>query len=803
MKSEKASNASVTSLKSNVVLNTIFRVISIIAPFITAPYLSRVLMSDGIGVYSYTQSLVTYFTMFAALGTVSYGTREIARKRDSKEDRSKTFWEIELISIICSAIALVIWIGLSLIYSEYKIFLLIFSFCILATCLDISWFYAGLEKYKYTISINLLFKVLSVVLIFVLIKNADDLWKFILIYSGSLFAGNLSMWLFLPKFICKTQIDKHSLKHHLKETLVYFVPTIAASLYTILDKTLIGALIQGNTAVNIDGKEVIKKTSEIESGYYEQATKIIDMVKAVAFIGINTVMCSRISYLYKKSDETNIKQLTIKTFEITLFLSIGAMFGLLGISQVFVPTFFGDGYEKTITILQILSVLVPIICISGVLGSTYYTPVGKRKQSSYFLLAGAGINLLLSAPLIIFFNSIGAAIASLIAETLIMVLYIVYCKRAITLKELVFVLWKKIVAGSLMLGLLFIFNSFIRPKISSSVLYIIIAVLSGGLLYSVILFLLGDKSLKIVLPFTKKLFRKNQQMCKAVYPYKEIDTDETVSLSECQKYLVRLLDKFSMFCQDYKIDFFLLWGSLLGAKRNNKMIPWDDDIDIGVTDETFARLLTNANHLSNYGINYLHYTKNSKMYSNEIRLFLPGFYKIQETNFKQYMTPVCIDVFVANKINSDINYGQKTKCELKIKRTINILVKKEAIWKSQTTLKYLLRSIQKVFLSIHSTKRLHKRLERLCKELYNGSGDYQYCFPETLHNKKSWLKTYDKKSFEKLENILFENVYVSIPSSSEEILRINYGDWKTPVDRTSGKVFQELFIYRKSEKNLY
>lgn len=510
MESVNMAKSSSTLLKKNVVLNTIFRVITILAPFITAPYLSRVLMSDGIGVYSYTQSLVTYFTMFAALGTVSYGTREIARKRDNTEERSKTFWEIELISIICSVIALNIWIGLSLIYSEYKIFLLIFSFCILATCLDISWFYAGLEKYKYTISVNLLFKVLSVVLIFVLVKSASDLWIFILIYSGSLFGGNLSMWLFLPRFLCKTKIDKHSLKHHFKETLVYFIPTIAASLYTVLDKTLIGALIQGNATVEIDGKEVIKKTSEIESGFYEQATKIIDMVKAIAFIGINTVMCSRISYLYKKSEEANIKQLTIKTFEITLFLSIGAMFGLIGISQVFVPTFFGDGYDKTITILQILAVLVPIICISGVLGSTYYTPVGKRKQSSYFLLAGAGVNLILSAPLIIFLKSIGAAIASLIAETLIMILYIVFCKKAVTLKELFCVIWKKLVAGSFMLGLLFLFHAFLRPVINSSIVYIIIAILSGGFLYAVILLLLKDKSLEIVFPFIRKIFKKDR-----------------------------------------------------------------------------------------------------------------------------------------------------------------------------------------------------------------------------------------------------------------------------------------------------
>ena len=498
-------------LKKNIILNTIFKVLMILAPFITTPYISRVLLSDGVGIFSYTGSLVTYFTMFAALGTISYGTREIAMKRDNAKERSKVFWEIELISIICSAAALIVWITLSLVYKEYRLFLLIFTFSILATCLDISWFYFGLEKYEYTVVINLFFKILSVVLIFVLIKKPDDLWKYILIYSSSLFIGNLSMWLFLPKFLIKTKIDKHSLSKHFKETLVYFVPTIAISLYTVLDKTLIGSLIQGTTVVNVNGEEVVKKTSELESGYYEQATKVVDMIKTVSFASINSVMCSRISYLFKNNNVKDIKKLTMQTFQITLLLSLGAMFGIIGISRVFVPVFFGNGYEKTITLLQILACIVPLICISGVLGSTYYTPFGKRKQSSYFLIAGAVINIILSAPLIIFFKSFGAAIASIIAELVIMILYICYCKKAITIKELFCALWKKLLAGGLMLATILLFNKFIIKYFGSIYLYLVTIILLGLFVYLIALFAFRDESLKSIKMFFFNRFHKKDE----------------------------------------------------------------------------------------------------------------------------------------------------------------------------------------------------------------------------------------------------------------------------------------------------
>ena len=497
-----------TALKKNILLNTIFRILMIIAPFLTAPYVSRILLSDGVGVYSYTQSLSTYFVMFAALGTVSYGTREIARKRENQREYSQAFWEIEIISIICSSVCIIGWLILAFCYSEYKIYLLILTISIIATTLDISWFYAGLEKYQYTVIVNLIFKILSVIFIFLFVKNPNDIWIYVLIYSLSLLLGNGSMWFFLPKFIAKTSINKKSLIKHFKETLVYFIPTIAASLYTVLDKTLIGLLIKGETTVIIDGVETTKKISELESGYYEQATKIIDLVKTVSFVSINAVVYSRSSFLYKVNDSYEIKKLTMNTFQIVMFLSIGASFGLIGVSESFVPLFFGDGYNKTALLIKIMAILVPIICLSGTLGSLYYSPVGKRKTSAIFLVIGAIINLLISTPLVIFYKSTGAAIASLIAEIIISILYFSFCKKAITFKELVFVVWKKIIAGVVMLAYLFVFDSFVKSFITNKILHFAVMLLSGFITFVIILIILRDKSMMALKDSLSKLKKR-------------------------------------------------------------------------------------------------------------------------------------------------------------------------------------------------------------------------------------------------------------------------------------------------------
>ena len=98
------------SLKKNFALSTVYQVLLLLVPFITTPYVSRVLTADGVGIYSFTNSIQLYFSMFAALGTVSYGAREIARSRHNKEKRSKLFWEIETLTVITTIVCLILWL---------------------------------------------------------------------------------------------------------------------------------------------------------------------------------------------------------------------------------------------------------------------------------------------------------------------------------------------------------------------------------------------------------------------------------------------------------------------------------------------------------------------------------------------------------------------------------------------------------------------------------------------------------------------------------------------------------------------
>ena len=189
-----------TSLKKNYLYNLIYQIIILILPIITTPYISRALGATNIGIYSFTVSIVTYFTLFGSLGVSLYGQREIAYVRDDKEKRKKLFLEIVLFRFITLAISMAVFFFTFALNNEYQIYYRILLLYLLAASFDISWFFQGLEDFKKTVTRNVVVRLLSVLCIFIFVKKPSDLAKYLLIYSLADLLGNLSLWFYLPKY---------------------------------------------------------------------------------------------------------------------------------------------------------------------------------------------------------------------------------------------------------------------------------------------------------------------------------------------------------------------------------------------------------------------------------------------------------------------------------------------------------------------------------------------------------------------------------------------------------------------------
>jgi len=463
------------SIRKNYVYNTIYQVFTVIIPFITAPYISRVLGAEKIGIQSFTSSIVAYFTLFAAMGTASYGQREIAMNRDDIKKRSVLFWEIEIVSIFTTLIATIAWIIWILVSKQYASYYMILTLNIIAVAFDITWFFSGLEQFKLIVVRNIVFRLIGVLLLFICIHKPSDLLLYMGISSVSGLVGTISLWGYLKKLAVKVRFKELKPFHHLKYIIGYFIPTIATSIYTVLDKTMIGLITK----------------SEIENGYYEQAMKIVRMVQSILF-SLNTVMTSRMSYLFSEKRIDEIKDKINKSFDFIFLLAVPFVLGLIGISPNFVPWFFGDGYEGVTLLISILAPLPLVISISNILGSQYLTPSGQRVRSSKGIIAGACVNLICNVLLIPKLGSVGAAIGSIIAEGTISLIYVYMSRGYTSWKRIWSLIWKKLLAGVVMLIIVII----IGQGKEGSVLTTILQVITGALVYLLCLVIGKDSFLE-------------------------------------------------------------------------------------------------------------------------------------------------------------------------------------------------------------------------------------------------------------------------------------------------------------------
>ena len=462
------------SITKNYIYNLIYQILIILIPLITTPYLSRVLGVNNIGIYSYTLSIVTYFILFGSLGISLYGQREIAYYQDNKKKRSKTFWEIITMRFISLGLSLILFYISFCRKGEYLAYYKILILEIIANAFDISWFFQGIEEFKKTVMRNMLVKILSVFSIFIFVKNQSDLYKYFCIYVFSNLIGNMSLWFYLRKYIEKIEFKELNVFKHLKPTISLFIPQIAVQIYTVLDKTMIGSIV----------------SNKEEVGYYEQAQKIVKLLLSIA-TSIGIVMVPRMANCYYKGEKEKIKTYINKSFSFILMIAFPLMFGITSISKKFVPIFYGEGYDKVVYLISLISPIILAIGLSNVTGTQYLLPTKQQKKFTISVVAGAISNFILNLIFINLWQSIGASIATVIAEFVVTGVQFYLLRKEIKIKDVINIGKKYFIAGIIM----FIVSVLIGNNISNNLISIVVQTITGGIIYFIVLILLKDEFL--------------------------------------------------------------------------------------------------------------------------------------------------------------------------------------------------------------------------------------------------------------------------------------------------------------------
>lgn len=413
----------------NYMYNAGYQLLTLVVPFITVPYIARVLGPEGVGINSYTNSIITYFLLLGTLGITVYGNREIAYHRDDFEQRTKTFWEIELLQAITVVVAYGLFLVFVLFQTTYKSYFLLQSLWIVAGVFDISWLFMGLEDFKKTVLRNSLVKVASLIAIFTLVKTKADVGTYIMILGLAQVLGNLTLWPYLHTVVGKTNINFAGITSHLKPTVVLFIPQIATQVYLQLNRTMLGQF-----------------DSVTAAGYYDFADKLVKMVLAV-ITATGTVMLPHMSHLAAQGSLRRLNRLLYKSFSFSTLLALPLMFGLAAIAHSLVPLYYGPKFSVVSQLIMIEAPVALLIGWSNVIGLQYLMPLKRVKDYTASVTYGALANIVINVPLILTLGVSGATIATVISEVVVTAYQLFVIRDMVSYRNLFADGWKFLVAA--------------------------------------------------------------------------------------------------------------------------------------------------------------------------------------------------------------------------------------------------------------------------------------------------------------------------------------------------------------------
>lgn len=459
----------------NYLYNAGYQILNMLLPLITVPYISRVLGAHDVGINEYTNSWVTFFYLMGQMGITLYGNREIAYHRDDLYERSRTFWGIETLQLFTIAGALIAYLIAVFVFSTtFKEYFLLQAVWIIATGVDISWYFMGLEKFRITVVRNTMVKFASLILIFSVVKNVNDLGKYILILGGSQLIGNLTLWPYLRENIKWVKVSEWKPFKHLYPSLLLFIPTITTQVYLVLNRIMLGRM-----------------STQADLGNFGQADKIVKFILAVV-TATGTVMLPHVANKYAKGDIEGVRNSLYSSFDFVSAISIPMMFGLMAIAKKFGPWFLGSGFDLAGQVMFLEAPIIVFIAWSNATGTQYLLPINRVKAYTTSVTIGAVSNVFFNFFLIGRWGACGAALATVSSEFLVTLSQLVMVKHEIRWRRLFKGSWKYLVSGAVM----YLIVSRICQTINMTVANLVLEVIVGVFAYGVMLVVTKAKILQ-------------------------------------------------------------------------------------------------------------------------------------------------------------------------------------------------------------------------------------------------------------------------------------------------------------------
>ena len=396
-----------SSLKLNMVLNAVFKLSSLLFPLITFPYVSRVLLPEGVGKVTFALSVVSYFSMFTQLGIPTYGVRACAKVRDDRLELSRTVQELLVINIGCCILVYLVYASAVILvprFQEEKTLYAVLGLSIGFNAIGAEWLYNAMEKYRYIAIRSVLFQVVALVLMFLLIRAQEDyvFYGALLILATS--ASYVLNFLNLRKYINFRPVGGYRVTRHLRPILIFFALSVATTIYTNLDNVMLGFM-----------------KDDASVGLYSTAVKVKSLLVALV-TSASAVLLPRASYYVDKGKIEEFYRILKQMMHLILEISLPMALYFMIFAREGVIFLAGSAFAGAVLPMRVIMPTLVLIGMTNVIGIQMLVPLGREKAVLRSVVAGAVVDVVLNIILIPQFSALGAAIGTLVAEmTVLMV----------------------------------------------------------------------------------------------------------------------------------------------------------------------------------------------------------------------------------------------------------------------------------------------------------------------------------------------------------------------------------------------
>lgn len=485
-------------LKVSVLFNTIGQFFVYVTPFLLAPYVSRVLMPEGVGGFSFGNSIAYYFSIFIAFGFTEYGAKKIAINRNDKNEYSRVFWNVFFVRLLFFLFSTALYLAFlfgglfpdKISVQLYLSFLILFA----GNAFDIYYLFQGLEKFKLYSIFNVITHFIYMGCVFILVKTPDDLLIYSICKLGIKLLLDCFLFAFSARLLSKPILDFSSFLKIIKRSFFFFVPSLVSTINPYIDQTMVGYFF-----------------SNTEVGYYQQSFKIVSLVSSFSF-AIGPILLSRMSFLFSENKKEELIGKTTKMISLVSFVIFPAVAGLYCVSYYFIPAYFGESFFEALPVMYFFIPNILFNCFASIVINSYYYPFGRVKECTIIMALTVALNIIANLFVIPIMGAKGAALTSSSCGVISFSLLLILAKKDINFFRIIGRQWKCLISTALMVGILVTCNIlFSRLTLLNSILITIFDIAIGIIVYLIACLITKENNMASILAIVFKKKEKTKE----------------------------------------------------------------------------------------------------------------------------------------------------------------------------------------------------------------------------------------------------------------------------------------------------